>query len=80
MAGMPRFSHLFLRIIWLASVWVIWKEMNNRPFQNTVSNPSILIEKVKLNSILWLKSKQVFFSYSYHDWWEHLLLCMGVHV
>jgi len=57
MAGMPRFSHLFLRIIWFATVWMIWKEMNNRIFQNTISTPFILIEKVKLNSFLWLKSK-----------------------
>jgi len=54
--------------------------MNNRVFQNTVSTPVTLIEKVKLNSLLWLKSKQVPFSYSYHDWWKHLFLCIVVHV
>jgi hypothetical protein len=80
MTGLPRATHLFLRIIWFASVWVLWKEMNNRVFQNAVSNPSILIDKVKLNSFLWLKAKQVTFSYSYRDWWKHPLLCMGVHV
>lgn len=78
MAGMPLFSHLFFRIIWFATVWVIWKERNNRIFHNTVSTPFTLIEKVKLNSFLWLKSKQVTFVYSYHDWWRQPILCMGV--
>jgi len=37
-------------------------------FQNTTSDLSTLMAKVKLNSYLWLKSKQGLFSYSYHDW------------
>jgi hypothetical protein len=78
MAGMPRTTHLFLTVIWFATVWVIWKERNNHVFQNTISDPSMLVEKVKLNSFLWLKSKQVAFAYSYHDWWRHPLSCMGV--
>jgi len=68
MAGMPRTSYLYLKIIWCAAVWVIWKERNNRVFQNTVATPYSLIEKVKLYSFLWLKSKQVSFGYSLHDW------------
>ena len=80
MAGLPRFTHTFLKIIWFTSVWMLWKERNNRVFQNTISNPSILIEQVKLNSFLWLKSKQMTFSYSYHDWWKNPLLCMCVHL
>jgi len=80
MAGLPRVTHSFLRIIWFASVWAIWKERNNHVFQNTVSDSSIIAEKVKLNSFLWLKSKQSIFIYSYHDWWKHPLLCMGVQV
>jgi len=50
MMGMQRSSYLFFRIIWFATVWVIWKKRNNRVFQNTVSTPFTLIEKVKLNS------------------------------
>ena len=52
MAGMPRTSHLFLTIIWFATVWVIWKEKNNCVFQNMISNTSTLLEQVKLNSFL----------------------------
>jgi len=78
-AGLPRVTHLFLRIIWFAFVWVFWKERNNHVFKNAASNPSILLEKVKLNSYLWLKSKQVSFSNNYHDTWKHPLFCMGIH-
>jgi len=80
MAGLPRFTHSFFTIIWFASIWVIWKERNHRVFQNMVSNSSTTIEKVKLNSFLWLKSKQATFCYSYHDWRKTPLFCMGVHL
>jgi len=68
MAGLPRATHLFLRIIWFATIWVLWKERNNHVFQNTVCSYSVLIEKVKLNSFVWLKAKEATFHYSYHDW------------
>lgn len=80
LAGIPRSTFIFFKVIWLACVWVIRKERNYRVFKNTASEPSTLIEKVKLNSFLWLKSKQEFFVYSFHDWWKHPLLCMGVHL
>jgi len=78
MVGMPCFSHYFFRIIWFATILMIWKNQNNRVFQNTVYNPFTLIEKVKQLSFLWLKSKQVPLAYGYHDWCRHPLLCMGV--
>jgi len=80
MVGLPRFTHTFMKVTWFASVWVIWKERNNRVFQNTVTIPLVLVEQVKLNSFLWLKSTQVNFAYSYHDWWQNLILYMGVHL
>jgi hypothetical protein len=80
MSGLPRGTYLYFRIIWFATVWAIWKERNNRAFQNTVSDPSVLAEKVKLTSFLWLKSNKVNFCFSYHDWWRHPLHCMGVHM
>lgn len=70
MAGMPRISLLFLTVIWFATVWVIWKERNNRVFKNTMSDPTRLIEQVNLISFLWLKSKQVVLAYTYQDWWR----------
>jgi len=79
MAGLPRFTYFYLRIIWFASVWVLWKERNNRAFNNEALGSEVLLEKVKLLSFLWVKSKQTTFSYSFYDWWKHPLYCMGVH-
>jgi len=78
MAGMPRSSHPFFKVIWLACVWVILKERNDRIFNNVASDPVTLIDKVKLNSFIWLKSKNALFVLSYHEWWRHPLHCMGV--
>ena len=78
MAGMPTYSHLFFTINWFVTIWMLWKKRNNWVFNSTVSNHFTLIEKVKLHSFLWLKSKQVAFAYSYHDWWKHPVLCMTV--
>ena len=32
LAGFPRSSSMFLWIIWMAYVWIIWKERNNHGF------------------------------------------------
>jgi len=52
MTGMPSFTHLYFRIIWFVTVWVIWKERNNQVFQHNAKITFHLIEKVKLNSFL----------------------------
>jgi hypothetical protein len=78
MVGMPIYSHLYFRIIWFVTIWLLWNERNNRVFKNTGSSSFVLIEKVKLQSFIWLKSKQASFDYAYHDWWKHPILCMGV--
>jgi len=78
MVGMPRFSHSFFAIIWFATIWIMWKDQNSRVFQTTTSNSFTLIEKIQQQSFLWLKSKQVPLAFSYHDWCNHPLLCMGV--
>ena len=80
MLGLPRFTHIFFRIIWFTCVWILWKERNARVFKNTTSTSSTLIEQVKLTSFSWLKSKQATFTYNYNDWWNQPLLCMGVHL
>jgi hypothetical protein len=78
MVGLPRVTHLFMKIIWFAFVWVLWKERNNQVFQQVATSPSTLLEKIKLNSFLWIKARQATFTYSYHEWCKHPLPCMGV--
>lgn len=49
MAGLPRCTQSFLKGIWFACAWVIWKDQNNRIFKNAALHLYVLIEKVKLN-------------------------------
>jgi hypothetical protein len=69
---------VYLKVIWLACVWAIWKELNNRVFNDTVIDPFHIVEKVKLNSFLWLSSNSEPIAFGFHDWWRHPLFCMGV--
>lgn len=78
LAGLSRPFHFYLKVIWLACIWAIWKERNNYVFKNAVIDPLGIVEKVKLNSFLWLSSNFVPISFGFHDWWRHSLLCMGI--
>jgi len=68
----------FLKVIWHACVWVIWKERNNRIFNNKAEDLCKLLDNVKLMSFLWLRANKLTSAFSYHDWWRHPLLCFGV--
>jgi len=76
-AGLPRSSHSFLRLIWLAAVWIIWNERNNKEFKNMALDVHMLLDKVKLLSFVWLKANMFTFVFDYHNWWRYPLLCMG---
>ncbi|XP_024636253.1 uncharacterized protein [Medicago truncatula] len=78
MAGMTRPSHDFMKVIWLACVWAIWKERNNCVFNLLVTNPINIFERVKLLSFLWLSSNVASFSFGFHDWWRYPRFCMGI--
>jgi len=78
LAGLPRFTHSFLQVIWHADCWVVWKERNNRIFSHTAKDLETLLESVKFLSFAWLKAKRIPSAFSYADWWRHPLLCMGV--
>ena len=67
LAGLPRFTYSFLKLIWLACVWVIWKERNNHIFNQKTLELHQLLERVKMLSFQWL-----------NDRWRHPLLCIGV--
>ncbi|RHN49844.1 hypothetical protein MtrunA17_Chr6g0450981 [Medicago truncatula] len=73
MAELPRCTHSFLKAIWF------WKDRNNHIFENAALHPYVLIEKVELDSFLWVKAKQPSFMYCFYDWWKHPILCMDVH-
>jgi len=76
--GLPRFTHSYLTVIWHATVWVLWKERNNRIINKIAHDLVNLLEFVKFMSFLWLKARLLTSAFSYNDWWRHPLLCMGV--
>jgi len=78
LARFPRSSHLFFQIIWLACVWVNWKEMNNRVFNQKALDSHAISNKVKLLSFTWVKTNMPAFVFADHEWWRHPLSCMGV--
>jgi len=76
--SVPRFTHTFLKVIWHGTAWVIWKERNNRIFNNKIQDVVHLLETVKFLSFSWLKANFPTSAFSYTDWWRYPLLCMGV--
>ena len=78
LAGLPRSIHSFLTIIWMAIVWVIWKERNNMIFNQKIDTLDHLVDNVKFMSYSWLKANMSTFAFSYNDRWRHPLPCMGV--
>ena len=78
LTGMPRYSHNYFQVIWVASIWAIWKDRNNCIFNNAVIDPHIILEKVKQVSFLWLSSNRIPLAFGFHDWWRHPLLYLDV--
>jgi len=78
LAGLPHATNFYLKIIWLACVWALWKERNNCIFNNAGLDPLLVVQKVKLHSFFWLSSSFESVAFGFHDWWRHPLLCMGV--
>jgi hypothetical protein len=72
-SGGFRARRSFLQLIWLACVWVMWKERNHRLFLDSASTISQLLDKIKLFSFRWLKATSVTLTYNCHSWWcSHL--------
>jgi hypothetical protein len=80
LGGIPRQTHQFLKLIWLACAWTIWKERNNQIFNNKALSLHELLDQVKLLSFTWLKAKTINFAYTYHEWWRHHLSYMGIYL
>ncbi|GAU25491.1 hypothetical protein TSUD_218630 [Trifolium subterraneum] len=57
--GERRARRSFMQLIWLACVWVLWNERNNRLFINIAQTVPQMLDKVKLFSLWWLKTANV---------------------
>jgi len=47
-------------------------------FANKTNTTVQLLEKVKIYSLRWLKTKNVCFPFGYHMWLQNLLPCLGL--
>ncbi|GAU49132.1 hypothetical protein TSUD_406970 [Trifolium subterraneum] len=65
--GERRTRRSFMQLIWLACVWVIWNERNNRLFSNTTQTVPQLLDKVKWHSLWWLKTSNVTLGANLHS-------------
>jgi len=78
LTGGGKAKRSFMQFIWLLCTWVVWTERNNRLFNNVVTDVSRLLDKVKLLSLGWLKTKKAMFVYGTQRWWSNLMACLGI--
>jgi len=76
--GGRRSCRSFLQLMWLLCVWLIWKERNNRIFNNVHSFIMEFSEKVKFHAYWWLKANNASFVYGCEQWWSNPLCCLGI--
>ena len=50
LSGLPRSTYPYLKLIWFACVCFMWKEMNNKLFNQKALVPKQILDKVKLLS------------------------------
>jgi len=76
--GATKSRRSILQVIWYATVWEIWKERNNRVFNDKHCSIPQVVDKIKSLTFLWLKGKLVSLSLNYHGWWLSLFTILGI--
>lgn len=67
-----------VQVMWLACVWTIWKERNQRVFKQKECNVAQLVDHTKVLCLLWLKVKSSGFSFDVSHWWNNLIVCLNL--
>jgi len=65
------------QVVWLACLWVIWKECSSRIFSKKVSSLDQLLDSIKIHSWWWLKTHKPCFSFVFHFWLSMSFLCIS---
>jgi len=76
--GTSRIRRSFMQLLWLLCVWILWNERNNRLFNNVQMSLIELLEKVKFNSLWWLKANNATFIFGTQRWWSNPLQCLDI--
>jgi len=67
-----------LQVIWLATVWEIWKDRNNKNFNATDSSILQVEDRIKLLTFKWLKVKFTTLPFNYYGWWLSPFTLLGI--
>jgi len=76
--GVAKSRRSILQVIWFATVWEIWKERNNRVFNEKQCSIQQVVDKIKSLTYMWLKGKLVNLSLNYHGWWSSPFTVLGI--
>jgi len=66
--GAAKSKQYILQAIWFATVWQIWKERNNRVFNDKNCTLQQVVDKNKSTTFMWLKGKYTNLPFNYHGW------------
>jgi len=75
LGGFSKNSRTTFSIIWISTLFVIWKDRNDRIFDNNFVQLTGLLEKVKLQTYWWLKANYMTFDFNYPFWRQNPLCC-----
>jgi len=76
LGGFSRNSRTMFTIIWISVLFIIWKDLNMRIFNNQTDQLEVLAEKVKLQTYWWFKPHCIMFDFDYHSWRRQPLCCL----
>jgi len=57
----------FMQLLWLACVWVLCTERNNKQFNNTENIIHQLFEKVQIHSFWWMETANIVYEFGVHN-------------
>jgi hypothetical protein len=78
LGGAAKSKSSILQVIWFATVWEIWKERNNRVFNDKKCSIPQVVDKIKFLTFRWLKGKHANLPLNYHCWWLRPLTILGI--
>jgi hypothetical protein len=78
LGGAAKSKRSILQAIWYATVWEIWKERNNRVFNDKKCTIQQVVDKIKSLTFMWLKGKYPNLPLNYHGWWLSSFTILGI--
>ena len=76
--GAAKSKQYILQVIWFATVWKIWKERNNRVFNDKKCSIQQVVDKIKSTTFMWLKGKYANLLFNYHGLWLNSFTILGI--